>query len=101
MDATTVSQDGNKKRYTTSRRIQAWFLRRSRDKWKDKYKQLKVRAKRLQNSVNDVKRSRESWRQQVEKLEAENAALREQAALKKYGQHDRADFGETSRTAVR
>jgi uncharacterized protein YlxW (UPF0749 family) len=101
MDATTVSQDGNKKRYTTSRRIQAWFLRRSRDKWKDKYRQLKVRAKRLQNSVNDVKRSRESWRQQVEKLEEENAALRKQAALKKYGQHDCANFGETSRTAVR
>jgi predicted nuclease with TOPRIM domain len=82
MDAT--SQDG-KKRYTTVHRVQAWFLQRSRDNWKQKYKDLKTHAKRLQNRVNDVSRSRESWRKRVEELEAENAALREQAALKKYG----------------
>jgi predicted nucleic acid-binding Zn-ribbon protein len=88
MDAT--SQDGGKKKYTTTQRVQVWFLGRSRDNWKRKYKQLKVQAKRLQNRVNDVSRSRESWREQVERLEAENAALREQAALKKNGSRDRA-----------
>ena len=45
-------------------------------------------AKRLKNRVNDVTRSRESWRKQVEELEAQNAALREQAALKKSGRSD-------------
>lgn len=81
MDAS--SQDGKKKEYVTVHRVQAWFLGRSRDNWKQKYKKVKAHAKRLQNRVNDVTRSRESWRRQVEELKAENAALREQAALKK------------------
>jgi chromosome segregation ATPase len=87
------SQDGQKAAYTTSHRIQAWFLHRSRENWKKKYGQLKVDAKRLQNRVNDVSKSREQWReeskelaQRVQELEAQNAALQEQlAALKKDG----------------
>jgi SMC interacting uncharacterized protein involved in chromosome segregation len=79
--------------FTTSFRVQAWFLRKSRDRWKKKYKTLKADAKRLQNRVNDVTKSREEWRadaqelgQRVRELEAENAALHEQlAALKKDG----------------
>jgi DNA-binding transcriptional regulator GbsR (MarR family) len=83
MDA--MSQDGNKKQYTTPQRVQVWFLGRSRDNWKRKYKLLKSHAKRLQNRANDAMRARDSWRQQVEQLKAENAALAEQAALKKDG----------------
>ncbi|EQD77604.1 hypothetical protein B1A_02880, partial [mine drainage metagenome] len=88
MDA--ISQDGAKKKYTTPRWVQVWFLQRSRDKWKQKYKQLKLYAKRMRNRVNDVTHSRENWREQTEKqgqrikeLEAENAALREPSAKKK------------------
>jgi predicted nuclease with TOPRIM domain len=81
MDA--LGQDGQKKKYTTPRWVQVWFLRRSRDNWKRKYLQLKAENKRLQNRVNDVLRSREKWRQRAEQLEAENTALPEQAALKK------------------
>jgi len=84
---------GQKPEYTTSHRIQAWFLQRSRDNWKKKYMQLKSDAKRLQNRVSDVTKSREQWReetqqqaQRIQELEAENAALHEQlAALKKDG----------------
>jgi len=55
--------------------------------------ELKSDAKRLQNRVNDVTKSREHWRdetrqraQRIQELEAENAALHEQlAALKKEG----------------
>lgn len=83
MDA--MYQDGKGAKYTTPPRVQAWFLGRSRDKWKQKYKDLKRVTKRLQNRVNDVSRSRENWREQVAHLEAENAALREQVALKKSG----------------
>ena len=89
MDA--ISQDG-KKAYSTPRWVQVWFLRRSRDNWKRKSKQLRTDAKRLKNRVNDVTRSRERWRQQAEQadqrlreLEVQNAVLREQAALKKDG----------------
>jgi predicted nucleic acid-binding Zn-ribbon protein len=85
MDA-HLSQEGNGgKKFTTPRWVQAWFLGRSRDKWKAKYKALKAEAKRLANRVNDVSKSREHWRQQVRALREENAVLREQAALKKYG----------------
>src|SRR6266542_1904757 len=89
MDA--MSQDG-KKGYSTPRWVQVWFLRRSRDNWKRKSKQLRADAKRLANRVHDVTHSRERWRQQAEeanqrvrKLETQNAVLREQAALKKGG----------------
>jgi len=86
MDAT--SQDGNKRKYTTRQGVQVWFLGRSRDNWKKKYKQLKVEAKRLQNRVNDVTRSRENWRKRAEELEARIAVPPEGAALKKSGPGD-------------
>lgn len=87
-------QDDHQVEYTTPHRVQAWFLKRSRDNWKKKYGELKADAKRLQNRVNDVTKSREQWRDetkqltaQVRELETENAALQEQlAALKKDGQ---------------
>jgi SMC interacting uncharacterized protein involved in chromosome segregation len=89
-----TGHDDHKSEYTTPHRVQAWFLRRSRDNWKKKYMRLSSDAKRLQNRVNDVTKSRETWRdetkqltQRVQELEAENAALHEQmAALKKDGQ---------------
>jgi SMC interacting uncharacterized protein involved in chromosome segregation len=81
-----------KPEYTTPRWVQVWFLGRSRDRWKRKHHELKTKAKRLQNQVNDVTKSREKWReesrqlrQRLRKLEAENAALREQAAALKKG----------------
>ena len=57
MDA--ISQDGDKKKYTTPRWVQVWFLQRSRDNWKKKYKELKFEAKRMRNRVKDVTDSRE------------------------------------------
>jgi predicted nucleic acid-binding Zn-ribbon protein len=79
--------------FTTPARVQAWFLKRSRDNWKRKYLTKKVDEKRLQNRVADVTKSREQWREQakgaherLQELEAENTALREQlAAFKKDG----------------
>jgi chromosome segregation ATPase len=87
--------EGHKTEFTTSHRVQAWFLQRSRDNWKKKYMELKSDQKRLQNRVHDVTKSREQWRdetkqtaQRLQEIEAENATLREQlAALKKDGQH--------------
>jgi uncharacterized protein YlxW (UPF0749 family) len=78
-------QKSGHRKYLTPARVQAWFLGRSRDGWKAKYKQLKTETKRLQNRVNDVARSREMWRERVAELEAEIAALRKQAAKKKSG----------------
>jgi uncharacterized protein YlxW (UPF0749 family) len=89
-----IGQDDGKVEYTTPHRVQAWFLQRSRSRWKKKYMELKADQKRLQNRVNDVTKSREQWREEakqtgcrLQEVEAENAALREQlAAFKKDGQ---------------
>ena len=88
MDAS--SHDDGKVEYKTPRWVQVWFLRRSRSNWKRKYMELKTDSKRLQNRVNDVGKSREKWRDEtkeleklVRKLQAENAALREQLAAEK------------------
>jgi peptidoglycan hydrolase CwlO-like protein len=91
----TTNHDGNSTEYTSPPWAQRWFLKRSRDNWKKKYMDLKADAKRLQNRVNDVTKSREKWcddtkklTERVQTLEAENAALQEQlAALKKDGPH--------------
>lgn len=90
MDASVV-EEAEREEYTTSYRVQAWFLGRSRDLWKQKYMDLKADEKRMQNRVADVTKSREKWRkeaeelrQRVQELEAQTAALQEQpAALKK------------------
>src|SRR5215467_222266 len=84
MDAAVNSSDpGSKPTYTTSKQVQAWFLRRSRDLWKAKFADLKAELKRARQRVADVDRSRDRWRrqagaarQQVEALQAENARLR-------------------------
>ena len=89
------SHDDTQVEYKTPRWVQVWFLRRSRDNWKKKYMKLKTDAKRLQNRVSDVSKSREKWRggskeleQRVRELEALNGALQEQLeALKKDGLH--------------
>jgi septal ring factor EnvC (AmiA/AmiB activator) len=91
MDAT--NRDGPATKYTTPARVQAWFLHRSREKWKKKYMGVKPNLKRLQNHVNDLTKSREHWRtkseqlrQRIQELEAANAALQQQnGALKKDG----------------
>ena len=84
MDA--VGQDGQKRRYRTVARVQAWFLGRSRDRWKQKYMALRTEAKRLKNRANDAARSRASWRALAEASEARVAALeQERAALLKGG----------------
>ena len=74
---------------------QRWFLKRSRDNWKNKYMNLKAERKRLDNRVRDVSKSRDQWAgearelaQRVAQLEAENTALLLQlAAVKKDGPH--------------
>ena len=95
MDA--VEPQNAKVTYKTPRRVQAWFLGRSRDRWKQKDKNLKIDAKRLLNRVADVTKSRQKWRDQaqqlvrrVQELEAQNAALQEQAAALKKGGPGRA-----------
>ena len=64
MDASTGKAPNAE--YTTPHRVQAWFLGRSRDRWKQKYMDLKAEAGRLQRRVADVGKSREKWRDEAE-----------------------------------
>jgi chromosome segregation ATPase len=91
MDAAT--EKAPKADYTTPHRVQAWFLGRSRDLWKEKYSELKAQSVTLERRVADVTKSREKWRDEAEELrrrvkelELQTAALHEQtAAFKKDG----------------
>lgn len=70
----------DKPAYRSPKHAQVWFLRRSRDLWKNKYRGLKALAKRLQNRVNDVTKSRQLWRDRAEDAEARLADLQRQHA---------------------
>ena len=86
MDATTrTCPQGKEPVYTTSKQVQAWFLRRSRDLWKKKYAELKVESKRLRQRVADVSKSRagsrseaDAARQEAQELRTRNAELQAQ-----------------------
>jgi septal ring factor EnvC (AmiA/AmiB activator) len=61
----------------------AWFFRKSRDRWKRKYQDLKATLKSSKNRIADLTKSRQQWRLKAEQaaqrlaaLEAEIAALR-------------------------
>jgi chromosome segregation ATPase len=82
--------DGAAVEYRSPKHVQILFLKRSRNKLRAKYRDLKDDQKRLQNRVRDVAKSREDWRRQAEELQAaneqlaqENAELREDIQLKK------------------
>jgi hypothetical protein len=80
MDGTTPTEQHDKPAYKTSKQVQAWFLGRSRDRWKNKYAELKVQSKRLRQQVADVCRSRADWRSKAEAALREAQELRTQLA---------------------
>jgi chromosome segregation ATPase len=78
MDAKATDQPDEKPAYTTSKQVQAWFLGRSRDRWKKKAMELRVELKRLRQRVADVGVSRADWRKQVQTARQEIEQLRSQ-----------------------
>ena len=62
--------------YTTPHRVQAWFLGRSRDLWKQKYMDLKTEARRLERRVADVGESREKWRDRGRRVTSASSGIR-------------------------
>ena len=89
-------RDKPRAKYKTPAYVQAWFLQKSRDNWKNKYSLVKADVRLLKNRVSDVNKSREQWclraedsARRLHEVEAQNAALQEQlAALKKDGLRD-------------
>ena len=81
MDAPTrTCQQDKEPAYTTSKQVRAWFLRRSRDLWKNTYAELKVESKRLNQRVGDVCNRRAGWRSEADAARQEAQALRTQHA---------------------
>jgi dipeptidase len=87
--------------YTSRPGALIWFFRKSRDRWKQKYQELKATVKGFKNQIAAVTKSREQWRLKAEQsserasaLEAENRELRAQAAAA-------ADKKKRTREAVR
>ncbi len=79
-NATATSED-----YKSRPGALIWFFRKSRDRWKSKYQNLKAKVKGFKNQIAAVTKSREQWRAKAEHagahvtaLENENAALRAQ-----------------------
>lgn len=76
--------------YKSPPHAQRWFLRRSRETWKNNCMLAKQDQKRLENNVRDLTKSRVKWAGQaraqaarLKELEAENAALQQELDLLK------------------
>lgn len=59
------------------------FFRRSRDQWKQKCQQAKLRVKRLQTKVSDLQASRGEWKHKARQAQAELDRLQREGAEQK------------------
>ena len=66
------------KEYRSPTEKLARFFKGSRDKWKEKCMEAKLRVKRLQTKVADLQTSRGRWKEEAKQLRAEVAHLREE-----------------------
>jgi chromosome segregation ATPase len=88
MEATAEeTQSRTRKEYKSPASALKWCFEKSRDGWKNKYKELKAMVKGYKNRIADLVKSREHWRLKAEQaseqqaaLEAEIAGLRAQMA---------------------
>jgi len=72
----TASHDTVKKPgYKSPKHAQVWFLKRSRDGWKQKYQRLKAQSRRLHQHLADLTTSRQRWRLRAEAAERQLAQL--------------------------
>jgi predicted nucleic acid-binding Zn-ribbon protein len=81
MDGPTGTEPtDDKTTYKTSKQVQAWFLKRSRDRWKHKARRNNAELKRLRQRVADLEASRTHWRQQAEAARHESQRLQSSRA---------------------
>ncbi len=73
--ATASQQTVKKAGYKSPKHAQVWFLKRSRDGWKQKYQRLKAEARGLRQHLADLTKSRQRWRLRAEAAERQLAQL--------------------------
>lgn len=54
--------------YSSPWRVLARVFEKSRDRWKEKYKELQERIKAFRTELRDLRRSRDRWRAEAETL---------------------------------
>lgn len=84
MDAVVNSKD-DRSSYRSPHRVLADWFRKSRNRWRQKYADLKAEIKRFKNRVYDLEKSRDRWkehasvhRQHLDALQAEVERLKAQ-----------------------
>jgi hypothetical protein len=88
MEATSeMTPAATRKEYKSPTSALKWCFERSRDCWKNKYKELQATVKGYKNNIADLSKSRDQWRlkaeqarEQLSAVEAENDGLRTQIA---------------------
>ena len=80
MDAceTRESEDRSIAMYRSRRGALAWFFRKSRDNWKEKYQKVMAMLKRLRGQLAAVTKSRETWRLKAEQAATELISARQE-----------------------
>jgi uncharacterized protein YceH (UPF0502 family) len=78
--ATDVETTPTITNYTSRPGALIWSFRKSRDRWKSKYQELKASAKRDKNRAADLTKSRAQWRLKAEEATARLAALETEVA---------------------
>ncbi len=71
------------KAYRSPRAKLLRFFVKSRDGWKQKCKDAKLRVKRLTNRVASLEKSRDGWKQKARMQQARAAQLREELERQK------------------
>lgn len=78
--------------YSSPWRVLARVFERSRDRWKEKYKELQERIKAFRTELRDLRRSRDRWRseadalkRQLNELQAEMQRQAEQSPPRRAG----------------
>ena len=54
--------------YSSPWRVLARVFEKSRDRWKEKYKELQERIKAFRTELRDLRRSRDRWRSEADAL---------------------------------
>jgi len=69
--------------YKSPKRKLIAFFKKSRDQWKEKYKQLRGELKRLSNQLYYAKKSKDVLKTRIKELDTEVRRLRSQAEIDK------------------
>ena len=102
----TIAMEAQEKpldQFRSPARVLAAFFQQSRDKWKQKYMDLKTELKRFKVRVHDVSKSRDCWKeksqatqQELESLQSQVQHLQSQLS----NVHSEAPTGELQKTTL-